>query len=138
MKKQHKSRILFLLMISLLLLLPILTLNNQNFNIVEAKDPHDDFLLSIKSWDINGTAICNASGEQSEPQICSDGAGGNFLVWADLRGSTYDIYMQRIDSTGVAQWTLNGIAICTEVFNQHSPQTIIAPPCPSLIIWGEC
>ncbi len=58
-----------------------------------------------------GLVVCNATGTQSEPVICSDGAGGAVIAWADLRSGTAALYAQRISSAGVAQWASNGVLV---------------------------
>ena len=64
-------------------------------------------------WTLNGIPICNSSGEQIKPQICSDGFGGAIITWEDNRTtSNYDIYAQRIDANGFIQWAANGTEIC--------------------------
>lgn len=81
--------------------------------------------LSIANGDSNnGIAICNANGDQQLPQICSDGMGGVFITWIDLRSDItyYDIYAQRIDSNGNTQWISNGLAICTYNESQSHPK----------------
>jgi len=74
-------------------------------------------------WAVNGIAVCTASGAQLGPQICSDGAEGAIIVWQDTRspGSYYDVYAQRIDSSGNGLWTPNGTAICTGSDYQSTP-----------------
>lgn len=70
--------------------------------------------------DLNGTLICNASGYQWLPQVCSDGIGGAIITWVDDRSSMSNsgIYAQRVDSDGNTYWgngTLgdkNGTIIC--------------------------
>jgi len=64
-------------------------------------------------WTHDGVAICTAAGQQSEPRIVTDGAGGAIVVWLDARGASTDIYAQRVDALGVAQWTSDGVAVCT-------------------------
>ncbi|GAG76440.1 unnamed protein product, partial [marine sediment metagenome] len=64
-------------------------------------------------WTPNGVSICTAASRQSFPQICSDGNGGAIIAWQDKRTGYYDIYAQRINSSGDPQWTANGTAICT-------------------------
>ena len=36
-------------------------------------------------WTSDGVAICTATGNQELPKILSDGAGGAFIAWSDLR-----------------------------------------------------
>ncbi|MFH1352494.1 MAG: gliding motility-associated C-terminal domain-containing protein [bacterium] len=65
-------------------------------------------------WSLGGVAVSNASGAQEKPVIVSDDAGGAIICWWDKRdGTYYNIYSQRIDSSGNAQWTPDGIAIST-------------------------
>ncbi|MFX0132796.1 MAG: hypothetical protein ACFFDN_04030 [Candidatus Hodarchaeota archaeon] len=73
-------------------------------------------------WTGNGTAICTATFNQSEPQLCSDGTGGAIITWSDYRIGSNDIYAQRINSSGGIEWTSNGTAICTAAFAQSKPQ----------------
>jgi hypothetical protein len=54
-------------------------------------------------WDYNGTVVCGAQGEQANPAIVSDGAGGALVSWLDRRinpGGLPDVYTQRIDGFG--------------------------------------
>jgi len=92
----------------------------------------------IIQWEVNGTVICDESNKQLVPKICSDGAGGAFITWQDLRsGIDYDIYAQRIDSDGIVQWDVNGIAICTESSEQNSPQICSDGAGGAIIAWKD-
>lgn len=65
-------------------------------------------------WTPNGVAICANAFDQVTPQLERDGAGGIIVIWIDRRNlgvSSDDLYGQRISSTGLAQWTLDGIAV---------------------------
>lgn len=73
-------------------------------------------------WTASGVAVCNAGDKQENPQIVSDGSGGAVIVWQDNRLGNYDIYCQRMDSAGNAQWVANGLVICNAVNNQYLPQ----------------
>ena len=61
-------------------------------------------------WAPNGTIVCNQVENQIHPYICSDGVGGAIITWQDGR-SGYDVYMQRINSSGSAEWATNGVWI---------------------------
>lgn len=88
-------------------------------------------------WTLNGTAICTESHDQVPPQICSDGAGGAIITWYDERIGSEDIYAQCIDSDGVVQWEGNGIAVCTEINNQNSPQVCNDGAGGAIITWQD-
>ena len=71
-------------------------------------------LSGVSQWTANGVNICNVAGNQTGPKISMDAGGGAVVVWQDKRnGVDYDIYAQRINSIGAAQWTANGVGICT-------------------------
>ncbi len=65
------------------------------------------------------TAVCTASGDQQVPLITSDGSGGAIITWYDNRSGNRDIYAQRVNSDGAAQWTADGVAICTASGDQY-------------------
>ncbi|MHA1380137.1 MAG: hypothetical protein ACTSRG_17325 [Candidatus Helarchaeota archaeon] len=73
-------------------------------------------------WSGNGTVVCNQIGKQEGVKICGDGSGNSIIVWYDQRGADYDIYAQKLNSTGHPQWALNGIAICNATGQQSFPE----------------
>ncbi|NVM35317.1 MAG: hypothetical protein HWN81_06955 [Candidatus Lokiarchaeota archaeon] len=92
----------------------------------------------IVQWNANGTVICNAIDQQSNPQITSDGAGGAIIIWQDYRSeSNSDIYSQRIDSSGIVLWTINGTAICTESHDQFYPKICSDGAGGAIITWED-
>ena len=62
---------------------------------------------------LNGIAVCTAAGYQQIPVIASDDAGGAIIAWQDNRLSPTNIYAQRLNASGAAKWTADGIALCT-------------------------
>ena len=74
----------------------------------------------VPLWTANGVAICTAANNQVSCSIVSDGAGGAIIAWMDGRTAD-DLYAQRVNSSGVPQWTANGVAICTATGVQSTP-----------------
>lgn len=77
-------------------------------------------------WTANGAPICTAAGNQEGYReityTISDGSGGIIALFDDGRNpvpdingnaTNSDVYAQRLNSSGVAQWTLNGIPLTT-------------------------
>jgi len=62
-------------------------------------------------WGPDGVPLCSAAGNQIDPTIVSDGAGGALIVWTDYRNGYSDVYGQRVDASGTAQWTADGLPI---------------------------
>jgi FlgD Ig-like domain len=67
----------------------------------------------VALWLANGVSICVAANSQLYPMIVPDSAGGAIVAWHDDRSGTDNIYAQRVTATGTAQWTVNGVALCT-------------------------
>ena len=88
-------------------------------------------------WTADGVAICTASGSQSYPQIASDGSGGAIITWYDGRSGNDDIYAQRVNSAGTAQWAANGVAICTASGEQGPPQITSDGSGGAIITWQD-
>jgi hypothetical protein len=89
------------------------------------------------AWPVNGLAICALAGEQSIPAIVSDGAGGMIVAWQDHRGSSFDIYAQRISSAGtvVAPWPANGKQITNSSFDDYGPRIVTDGANGAWIAW---
>jgi hypothetical protein len=62
-------------------------------------------------WTANGLLISGATDDQKEPVSISDGAGGVIVAWLDERSGSPEIYAQRIDFAGSAQWTSDGVPV---------------------------
>jgi hypothetical protein len=49
--------------------------------------------------------------DETKVAATADGRGGAIIVWTDYRPAP-DIFAQRVDSMGIAQWTMNGVPVC--------------------------
>lgn len=88
-------------------------------------------------WNVDGVAICNAVSDQYSPRLVSDTAGGAIIAWYDNRAGNYDIYAQRINASGAAQWATDGIAICSATGNQNAQQLIADGSGGAIIAWSD-
>jgi len=80
--------------------------------------------------DPNGIAVCTAPGDQLDPVVVPDGAGGAIVAWHDLRppvASGGVCFAQRVDAMGIPQWTPDGVALSTTGDFGDPPATAIAP-----------
>jgi len=94
--------------------------------------------VGVVQWTANGNVVCTASEDQNDLQICDDGSGGAIVTWYDYRsGTNYDIYAQRISSTGVIQWTTNGTAVCTATGDQYNPQLCSDGSGGAIVAWVD-
>ncbi len=76
-------------------------------------------------WPMGGTVVCSAPKDQIRPDIVADNAGGVIVSWCDYRGADPDIFVQRINATGIRSWQPDGVALCSLPGNQLLPR--IAP-----------
>ncbi len=68
----------------------------------------------VPQWAAGGVAIgTDAAGVTTTggPVICSDGARGVIIAWVDARSSGR-FFVQRVNASGVVQWTVNGVQLC--------------------------
>ncbi|MFN6039113.1 MAG: hypothetical protein ACK452_11650, partial [Bacteroidota bacterium] len=80
-------------------------------------------------WGNTALKVCNATGGQTNPKIDPDSASGGVIIsWTDIRnGIDYDIYAQKIDSSGSLLWGTNGAAVCTAIGNQSAVDILSNP-----------
>lgn len=89
-------------------------------------------------WTINGAAICTAIGSQGYPSLVSNGSGGAIFTWEDDRSGAYNIYAQRVNSTGSTLWTINGVIVSPSAYNQFIPTIASNGSDGAIITWyGE-
>ncbi|HET9327016.1 MAG TPA: FlgD immunoglobulin-like domain containing protein [Candidatus Eisenbacteria bacterium] len=88
-------------------------------------------------WTANGVALGSGTGDQRDPRIISDGAGGAIVTWYDSRSGNSDIYAQRVDANGNAQWTPNGVALCTAANEQTIPVLVSDGSGGAVVAWPD-
>lgn len=84
----------------------------------------------ITQWASDNIKINTDSGidAQYSPSIAITSTDILYIVWTDLRNGDKDIYAQKYNSDGVAQWTEDlRINIDTTASNQYNPDIIINP-----------
>ncbi len=91
-------------------------------------------------WGASGVPV-SAYGEHIyELDIVSDSRRGAIITWRDTRDmatSLNDIYVQRMDSLGAAQWTLHGEPLCVNTANQRSPYIITDGAGGAIVAWQD-
>ena len=88
-------------------------------------------------WTANGVVLCADAGSQSLPHLAADGAGGAIVAWRDNRAGNNDIYAQRVNASGVAQWTANGVDVCTAPGSQTIPWLIPDGFGGAIVAWQD-
>ncbi|NQU05829.1 MAG: T9SS type A sorting domain-containing protein [Calditrichaeota bacterium] len=110
------------------------------------RDYYDIYTMKIsgddemtKEWEPDsGVPVVIAENFQKGVRLCSDGEGGAYYVWEDIRENNLpevDIWAQRLDTDGNNVWEENGIPICTALDWQVAP-VIFSSGNSSTIAWG--
>ncbi len=91
------------------------------------------------AWPADGRALCTAANTQASPRIVSDGAGGAIVTWQDFRGSSYDVYAQRVLAGGTVDpaWPADGRALCTVAGDQLFPQPVADGAGGAIVTWQD-
>ena len=94
----------------------------------------------VAQWTTDGVIICAAALGQENPTITSDGSGGAIITWSDRRISpNVLVYAQRVNASGVVQWTTNGVLLCNakDDRNQLSPVIVSDGLGGAVIAWED-
>jgi hypothetical protein len=86
-------------------------------NVYAQRLAHDGTLM----WtDPGGITVSAAAGNESDPRIASDGAGGALIAFVNNATATPNVYVQRVRSSG-AIWGSGGVAVGTNVYPRLNP-----------------
>ena len=89
------------------------------------------------AWAPNGIPICVETQGQYPPSITFDGAYGAIVAWPDFRFGNADIFAQRVDSSGVVQWTANGVPVCSATGSQFGPVVVPDGGGGAVVFWYD-
>ncbi|HPI54398.1 MAG TPA: T9SS type A sorting domain-containing protein, partial [Chitinophagaceae bacterium] len=64
-------------------------------------------------WTINGTNISDLSNREHSEKIVSDGHGGVIIAFEKQVSGVWDVWAQRLDSSGNKMWGQGGVAVST-------------------------
>lgn len=89
-------------------------------------------------WTSNGVPVCVQPDTQDGVVLASDGAAGAIVAWVDKRGGVdTDVYAQRVDATGAAQWTPNGVVICDLPASQNACRILADGTGGAFVVWSD-
>lgn len=84
-----------------------------------------------------GVAVCTSAYNQSFANTVPDGTGGAIIAWYDERGATPNIFAQRLDPAGAAQWATNGLGICGTPYGTYAHSTITDGQGGAIVAWQD-
>ncbi|HEU4928874.1 MAG TPA: hypothetical protein VFU38_03520, partial [Candidatus Krumholzibacteria bacterium] len=91
----------------------------------------------VKQWTEGGVAIAATPVVQYEPVITTDGAHGAIIAWSDFTNGHFDIFVQRVDASGVAIWSANGIPFGVAPNSQTLPAIASDGAGGAIVAWQD-
>ncbi len=92
-------------------------------------------------WDSNGvfiiTAIDTTEQMYTTFDLVSDNRSGAIVAWKDYRAGNWDIYCQRVDSSGVLRWGEGGLGVCTDKDWEGHPIMVPDGAGGAIIAWAH-
>jgi len=97
--------------------------------------------LGNRLWGNAGIPVCGLDSIYvSESHVVTDGMGGFFVIWDDIRHGTDSVWLygQHLDEDGTASWTQNGISISGETnYDNLYPAIVSGGPGYALAFWHK-
>jgi hypothetical protein len=87
-------------------------------------------------WEKDGKPVCAATGNQERPIMIAT-KGGAIIAWSDSRGGNVDIFAQKINLKGDADWQKDGVAVCRFPYTQQSPKLAPDGSGGVVIVWAD-
>jgi hypothetical protein len=94
----------------------------------------------VEQWQANGTPIFVGAGIRRDPALVPDGVGGVIVAWEDSRGGDsthFNIYAQRLDSTGHLLWNRDGVLVCGNAEDQRHVRMVSDGAGGAIIAWED-
>src|SRR5262249_650565 len=88
-------------------------------------------------WPVSGIALSPPAVVEVNVKMTSDNAGGAVIAWCDNRNGNFDLFAQRVNASGTALWTANGIAVCNVAGNQVRPRMVSVPSGSVYVCWVD-
>jgi hypothetical protein len=88
-------------------------------------------------WSAGGVVVAQKMYDQEDSRLIPDG-GGAIVTWIDSRsGASWDIYAQKINSSGAPQWTSGGVVVCDAAGDQLNVQLVPNGSGGAVVTWQD-
>ncbi len=88
-------------------------------------------------WATYGVPVCSAGGDQSGLLIARDQAEGAIVAWQDHRGTSWDIYAQRLSAAGASLWAADGVPLSVAGGDQTLPTAVADGASGLVTAWSD-
>ena len=92
--------------------------------------------FGVPLWAANGVPVSVGIGAQ-DPAVVPDGSGGSIVVFLDFRNPSLSVYAQRLNASGAAQWTTNGVPVTTAPDAQNYFKVASDGAGSAIVVWED-
>ncbi len=89
------------------------------------------------AWDLNGIPVYKGAGDQYDPFLTTDAAGGAIIAWWDISTPDWNVFAQRMGATGEQVWENGGVPVCTAAGNQGGPFVVADGSGGAFVVWSD-
>ena len=88
-------------------------------------------------WELNGVPVYKGEGDQYDPFLTTDDAGGAIIAWWDISTPDWNVFAQRMGATGEQVWEDGGVPVCTAPGNQGGPFVVADGSGGAFVVWSD-
>ncbi|GIV27413.1 MAG: hypothetical protein KatS3mg027_1227 [Bacteroidia bacterium] len=88
-------------------------------------------------WTANGVPVISKSAGQKDGKVIMDASNNVYVAYQDSSAGHWDIYAQKLNSSGVQQWGSNGAVVCNAGNNQINPRLELVSGGGIYVVWQD-
>ncbi|MCX7728031.1 MAG: T9SS type A sorting domain-containing protein [Bacteroidia bacterium] len=88
-------------------------------------------------WTNNGVAVVTKAFSQNDGKVAITNTGEVYVVYQDSSSGNWDIYAQKLNSSGIQQWGSNGAIVCNAGYDQKNPRLELASSGGIYVVWQD-
>ncbi len=81
--------------------------------------------------------VCTEKDDQTDLTVAASNSGSACLVWVDHRYDSPGIYAQLVERNDSIRWPVDGLPICTGVYQQESPAVASVNDTTFIVAWAD-
>lgn len=88
-------------------------------------------------WTTNGVPVITKTFTQNDGKVILSNTGNSYIVYQDSSAGNWDIYAQKLNSSGIQQWGSNGAVVCNAGYDQKNARLELAATGGIYVVWQD-
>ncbi len=88
-------------------------------------------------WTTDGVVVISKAFNQKDGKVVLDDSNNAYIVYEDSSAGHWDIYAQKLNASGIQQWTSNGAIVCNAGNSQINPRLELASSGGIYAVWQD-